>query len=54
MKKLFLPSLLLLLTTLNSCRVIGDIFKAGVYVGVIVVLVVVFLIFWLISKFRGN
>ncbi|MCJ8208184.1 hypothetical protein MUY27_00600 [Mucilaginibacter sp. RS28] len=53
MKKLTIPSLLLVLTVLSSCRVIGDIFKAGVYVGVIVVVVIVGLIIWLISKFRG-
>lgn len=34
----------------GSCRVIGDIFKAGVWVGIILVVLVVGIIFWLISK----
>lgn len=44
----------LLLTTflLSSCEVIGDIFKTGFWIGVIAVVVVVGLIFWIISKFR--
>ena len=36
--------------SLGSCQVIGDIFKAGVWVGVIVVVVVVALIIWLVGK----
>jgi hypothetical protein len=36
--------------SLSSCQAIEGIFKAGVWVGVIAVVVVVALIFWLISK----
>jgi len=38
--------------TLTSCEAIGDIFQAGMAVGVIVVVLVVGLIIWLISRFR--
>ncbi|MEP6597172.1 MAG: phosphatidate cytidylyltransferase [Ginsengibacter sp.] len=38
--------------TASSCQAIGDIFKAGVWVGVIVVVLVVGIIFWLINKTR--
>lgn len=48
---LSLVSLLLAITlTLNSCQAIGDIFKTGVAVGVIIVVVVIIVIFWLIGK----
>lgn len=53
MKKFSLPLLLVILTTFSSCRLIGDIFKAGMAVGVIVVVVIVGLVIWLISKFRS-
>ncbi len=42
--------LLLLITTMSSCEAIGDIFQAGVWVGVIVVALVVGIILWIISK----
>ncbi|MEP7050458.1 MAG: hypothetical protein ABJB12_08910 [Pseudomonadota bacterium] len=32
--------------SLNGCRVIGGIFKAGVWVGVVAVLVVIALVVW--------
>ncbi|EOR94733.1 hypothetical protein ADIARSV_2107 [Arcticibacter svalbardensis MN12-7] len=37
---------------LSSCQAIGDIFKAGYYVGIFVVIAVLVLIFWLFSLFR--
>lgn len=38
---------------LASCQAIGDIFKAGVWVGILLVAVVVFVIIWLISRGRS-
>ena len=43
---------LALAMTLTSCEAIGDIFQAGMAVGVVVVILVVILIIWLVSKFR--
>lgn len=40
----------MLLTTLTGCEVIGGIFEAGVWVGVILVVLVIALIIWLIKK----
>ncbi len=34
----------------SSCAAIGGVFKAGVWVGVIAVVVVISVIFWLINK----
>jgi len=45
---LFLASAVLL----SSCQAIGDIFKAGVWMGVIVVVIVIALVLWLIGKMR--
>ncbi|MEO8568416.1 MAG: phosphatidate cytidylyltransferase [Ginsengibacter sp.] len=38
--------------TLSSCEAIAGIFKAGVWVGVIIVVVIIAVIFWLINKSR--
>ena len=43
-----------LVTTLSSCQVIGDIFKAGMWTGIIIVVLVIGLIIWLISKIFGG
>jgi hypothetical protein len=36
--------------TLSSCEAIGDIFKAGFWVGVIAVVIVIGLIIWVIKS----
>lgn len=38
--------------TLTSCEVIGGIFKAGIWVGIILVVAVVALVMWLVNKGR--
>lgn len=40
--------------SLTSCEVIGDIFKTGVWVGVVLVILVIFLIFYFLNKGKGN
>lgn len=42
--------LIMLAACFSSCEVIGGIFKAGVWVGILLVVVVVFVIIWLVSK----
>ena len=54
MKKISLASMLVMLVSLSGCRLIGDIFKAGVWVGVLVVVVVVALIVFLVGKVFGG
>jgi cytosine/uracil/thiamine/allantoin permease len=44
----------LLVTTLSSCSMVEGIFKAGVWSGIIVVVVVLALIIWVISKIFGG
>ncbi len=47
----FVFSLMIFLGVMfSSCQAIGDIFKAGVWFGVIGIVVVIVIIFWLISK----
>ena len=48
----FFAFLLVIVTTLSSCEVIGEIFKAGVWVGIIVVVLIVGIILWVIGKAR--
>lgn len=45
-------SLLMTVSLLSSCELIGDIFQAGIWVGVIIVVAVIALIFWLIGRGR--
>ena len=42
---------LVLLVTLTGCELIGDIFKAGMWVGVLLVVVVLIIVGWIASKF---
>ncbi len=44
--------LAIMLITLNSCELVGDIFEAGVSVGIFLVVIAIILIIWLISRFR--
>jgi hypothetical protein len=52
--KISIAVLVLMLTFLSSCSAIGDIFKAGAAVGVIAVVIVIAVIIWIISLFRGR
>ncbi len=54
MKKFNLMAAALLVALLNGCSVVSGIFKAGAAVGIIAVIVVLLLIIWLISAFRGR
>jgi hypothetical protein len=44
--------LVLLMITFSSCEVVGGIFKAGMGVGIFIVVLVVALIIWLVSRGR--
>lgn len=51
MKHTFPLALLLLFTMmLAGCEIIGNIFEAGVWVGVILVLLVIGLVVWIVSR----
>lgn len=55
MKRFNLLSLLVFMTMfMTSCEVIGGIFKAGVWSGIIMVVVVVALVIWLLAKIFGG
>ena len=38
--------------TLGGCELVGDIFQAGLLVGIIIVVLIVSLIGWLFRRFR--
>jgi hypothetical protein len=54
MKKLVFPALFTMLLFLSSCEVIGGVFKAGFYTGIILIALVLALIIYLFVKFRGG
>ncbi|MGM9477827.1 hypothetical protein ACS5PU_15455 [Pedobacter sp. GSP4] len=55
MKRAFpLALIALLCTTLSSCELVEGIFKAGVWSGIIIVVVVVALLIWIFAKIFGG
>lgn len=50
MKKLYFSSFLCISILFSSCQVIGDIFKAGVWTGVIIVAAIIFIVIWLLVR----
>lgn len=54
MKKLSFLPLLAILLSLSSCELIGDIFKAGVWAGVLLVVGIVGLVIFLLAKMFGG
>ena len=54
--KSYLPVFLFLLISmsLTSCELVGDIFQAGVWVGILVVVGIIALAIFLISKVSGK
>ncbi len=56
LRALRVPPMLLLvsLLTISGCDAIGDIFQAGLLVGIIAVVIVIAIIVWLAGKFRGR
>ncbi|HEU0064500.1 MAG TPA: phosphatidate cytidylyltransferase [Flavisolibacter sp.] len=54
MKKYSLLSgLAMIAMAFSSCQVVGGIFKAGVWVGIIIVVLVILLIIWLVGRGRS-
>jgi hypothetical protein len=45
--------LLLLTLTVTSCEVIGDIFQAGMWTAVILIVLIVLFILWIVRKVKG-
>lgn len=56
MKRYFIQASLLGFMTLSltSCEIITDIFTTGMWLGAVVVLLVIFLIFKFLNKGKGN
>lgn len=49
---LYSSLIVLLAVTLTSCELVGDIFQAGMGVGIFIVIAVIAVIIWIISRFR--
>ncbi|WP_198001422.1 hypothetical protein [Nibribacter ruber] len=52
LKAYFLSLLLVMTLTLSGCELVGDIFQAGMWTAVIVIVLIVLLIGWLLRKMR--
>lgn len=52
MKNLVFVSILFMLVTLTSCELVGDIFGAGFYTGLFVVILVIAIIIFIVAKIR--
>jgi hypothetical protein len=44
--------MLAVIVTLSSCELVGDIFQAGMAVGVFIVVLIIALVIWVLSRFR--
>lgn len=53
MKKLLIPAVLFIaISSFSSCELVEGIFKAGVWVGILIVVAVIALIIWLVTRAR--
>jgi hypothetical protein len=50
MKSIISFSFILMMAMLTSCEVIGDIFSAGFYAGIFVVVAIIAIIIWVIAR----
>jgi hypothetical protein len=48
----FFFTLIIFSITITGCEFLGDIFRAGIWVGIIIVVIIIAIIFWLVKKFR--
>ena len=44
---------LFMLTTLAGCEIVGGIFEAGVWFGVVIVVLIIAVLIWALRKFVG-
>ena len=49
---LLVPVMIFLMITLNSCEAVEGIFKVGMWSGILIVVVIIAIILWLVSRFR--
>ncbi|HVK39629.1 MAG TPA: hypothetical protein VNA88_13920 [Candidatus Kapabacteria bacterium] len=51
---LFTIAIIAAAMTLSGCEMIGDILQAGIWMGIILVVIVIAIIYWLYRKFSGR
>jgi hypothetical protein len=54
MNKIGILLVSLILLTLSSCQIIGDIFKAGVGVGIFIVVAIIAIVIFIVAKVAGR
>ncbi len=54
MRNIIVLSIAVMMLTLTGCEVIGDIFSAGFYTALILVVIVIAIIVFVVAKLRGR
>ena len=54
MRKLNVVFFVLAMIALSGCSVVTGIFKAGAFAGILAVVIVIGIIIWILSMFRGK
>lgn len=54
MKHFIFLSYFLMLLLMTSCEIVGDIFSAGFYAGIFIVVLFVVVVIYVINRFRGR
>lgn len=52
-KLIYLPGVFIALLTFPGCEFIGDVFKAGIWVGIVIVIAVLAVIAFIVKMFKG-
>jgi di/tricarboxylate transporter len=51
--KLFVPVLLVSLIIMPGCEFIGDVFKAGIWVGIVIIIAIIAVIAFIVKMFKN-
>jgi len=54
MKSLLLFGFVFMIFLLSSCAIVGGIFKAGVWTGILIVVFIIGVILWLVNRNSGK
>jgi hypothetical protein len=54
MKPYLYSGILMMMFLLSSCAIVGGIFKAGIWVGILIVAFIIVVILWLVNRGSGK
>lgn len=50
---IYLPAVFIALLTFPGCEFIGDVFKAGIWVGIVIIIAIIAVIAFIVKMFKG-